>query len=709
MAKKQKYFWVFFVIISTNPVLSQLDEFVYQGFKTLDKNNLTLTDAAEIEKNGVLKLTNDSNGLIGHAFYPTPIKFKNSTTRGTVFSFSTAFAFAIIPKFTGTGGHGLAFSISPTNDFHGALSGRHLGLFNETNNGKFSNHLFAVEFDTVQDIDYKDISNNHVGIDINGLTSNASVNASCFVQGNSAPKELNLKSGKTIQAWIDYDSARKEVNVTLSLSSTKPKSPILSYPIDLSRIFEDYDYDAMYVGFSASTGQLASYHYIQGWSFKINGQAQSLNLSSLPSIWEKNHNKALITGVSVSTAAVIVCAIGIAFYLIIKIKNADIVEDWEVNIGPHRFSYRELKKATSGFRDRSLLGFGGFGRVYQGTLPDSKIQVAVKRISHESKQGLREFSSEIASIGRLRHRNLVQLLGWCRRGGDLLLVYDFMPNGSLDKYLFDEPKTILSWEQRLKIIKGVASGLLYLHEGWEETVIHRDIKAGNVLLDSELNARVGDFGLAKLYKHGSNPGTTKVVGTLGYLAPELTRTGKPTTSSDVFAFGALLLEVVCGRRPIEVKALPEELILVDWVWDKWKEGDLLEVVDSRLGGEYDESEVVVVLKLGLMCSNNLPAKRPTMRQVVRYLEGEVSLPEVLTPPDEYDGKKGVAGTSSNGGGGGGGVEIEDFVHSYPSSPYFEKTSLCSSDCNGHDHGDVDVDIEAGPSSPLSFAAGRDGR
>jgi len=243
-------------------------------------------------------------------------------------------------------------------------------------------------------------------------------------------------------------------------------------------------------------------------------------------------------------------AIGIGFYVIRRIKNADVIEAWELDIGPHRFSYKELKQATRGFRDKQLLGFGGFGRVYKGTLPNCKTHVAVKRISHESKQGLREFVSEIASIGRLRHRNLVQLLGWCRRRGDLLLVYDYMPNGSLDKYIFEEPRMILSWEQRFKIIKGVAYGLLYLHEEWEQTVIHRDIKAGNVLLDSELNGRLGDFGLAKLYERGSNPSTTRVVGTLGYLAPELTRTGKPTANSDVFAFGALMLEVVCGRRPV---------------------------------------------------------------------------------------------------------------------------------------------------------------
>nr|GEX71473.1 L-type lectin-domain containing receptor kinase S.4-like [Tanacetum cinerariifolium] len=319
-------------------------------------------------------------------------------------------------------------------------------------------------------------------------------------------------------------------------------------------------------------------------------------------------------------------------------------EDWEFDVGPHTFCYKELKDATKSFHDKGLLGFGGSGKVYKGVFPDTGSEIAVKRISRDSKHGPKEFVSEILTVGRLRHRNLVQLLGWCRWKGEFLLVYDFMANGSLDKYIYNNPRMILSWEQRFKIINDVSNGLVYLHEGWEQTVLHRDIKAGNVLLDSEWNGRLGDFGLAKLYDHGSNANTTKVVGTLGYLAPELTRTapeltrtGKPTTSSDVYAFGALLLEVVCGRRPIETQASLEELNLVEWVWDKWHEGALLEVVDSRLKGEFDEVEVKMVLKLGLMCSRDEPSFRPTMRQVITYLEGKVPLAEDILAPPPYEG------------------------------------------------------------------------
>ncbi|XP_044509815.1 L-type lectin-domain containing receptor kinase S.4-like [Mangifera indica] len=675
MAEKFSFLLGCFLFLSI-PVFSQVNEFYFSGFRGDDSNdnNMTLNGGAEIEDNGLIKLTNFTSRVLGHAFYTTPIKFKNSTNSKSL-SFSTCFAFAIINEYAELGGHGIAFAISPTKELAGALPSQYLGLLNANDNGNFSNHIFAVEFDTVEDFEFGDINGNHVGIDIDSLTSNASATAAYFLE-NSTKLELKLKSGKVIQAWIDYDSETNQLDVRLSPFSAKPKSSILSFAVDLSSIVRD----TMYVGFSASTGMLSSSHYLLGWSFNMSGEAESLTLSSLPSLpGSKKSHKALIVRISVSAFLFMVLAVAIVFYLVWKIKDADVIEEWEHDVGPHRFSYHELKIATRGFKDKELLGIGGFGRVYKGTLPNTNTQVAVKRVSHESKQGLREFVSEIASIGHLRHRNLVQLLGWCRRRGDLLLVYDFMPNGSLDKYLFDEPKAILTWEQRFRIIKGVASALLYLHEEWEQTVIHRDIKAGNVLLDSELNGRLGDFGLAKLYEHGSIPTTTRVVGTLGYLAPELTRIGKPTTSTDVYAFGALMLEVVCGRRPVEPKASPEELILVDWVWDRLKVGAILDAVDPRLKGQFDETEAIIVMKLGLMCSNNAADARPTMRQVVRYLEREVELPEV----DE---------------------ELEDFVHSYSNSSNYEKVSNESLSRN-----DGDVDIEASSSSPLPLIVRNDTR
>ncbi|KAG6745179.1 hypothetical protein POTOM_051823 [Populus tomentosa] len=673
---------IFLLII---PVSSQLNEFLYSGFKDA-ATNITLSGVAEIQKNGILRLTNETSRLLGHAFYPSPFKFKNSSN-GTALSFSTCFVFVIVPEYPKLGGHGLAFTIATTKDLK-ALPSQYLGLLNSSV-VNLTNHLFAVEFDTVQDFEFGDIDDNHIGIDLGSLKSNASASAAYYTgDSDSSKQDLNLKGGKPIQVWIDYDSVQNVVNVTISPTSKKPKIPILSSHVDLSSLFEEY----MYVGLSASTGLLASSHYMLGWSFKLNGQAPALDLSSLPSLpaGHKKQYTGLVIGVSAAVVVFVIISISTAIYLIRKIKNADIVEDWELEMGPHRYSYQELKKATNSFSDKVLLGKGGFGEVYKGILPDSKIEVAVKRISKESTQGLREFVSEIASIGRLRHRNLVQLLGWYRRRDDFLLVYDYMANGSLDKVLFEDPKMILNWEQRFKIIKDVASGLLYLHEGYEQVVIHRDIKASNVLLDDELNGRLSDFGLARLYEHGANPNTTRVVGTLGYLAPELPRTGKATESSDVYAYGALLLEVVCGRRPIEPKALPEELVLVDLVWEKFREGRALDVIDPKLNGEYNESEVMMVIKLGLMCSHNAPMARPSMRQVVRYLDEEVGIPQNLRDPNgAYEGVKGTSEV------------FDDFAHSFASSS-FDKMSTCSF----MENGGGGASFASLSTSPLSLLRGR---
>jgi serine/threonine protein kinase len=266
--------------------------------------------------------------------------------------------------------------------------------------------------------------------------------------------------------------------------------------------------------------------------------------------------------------------------------------------------------------------------VYRGVLPGSGTEVAVKKVSHGSRQGMKEFVAEVVSIGHLQHRNLVRLLGYCRRKGELLLVYECMPNGSLDKHIHGRAgKPVLDWAQRLHVIRGVAAGLLYMHEDWKQVVIHRDIKASNVLLDGEMNGRLGDFGLARLYDHGSDPHTTRVVGTMGYLVPEVVRTGKATTLSDVFAFGVFLLEVACGRRPIEEDG-GDCFMLVEWVRGHCRNGSITGAVDAGLGSGYDATEADLVLRLGLACLHPSPAARPTMRQVAQYLDGSAHLPEL---------------------------------------------------------------------------------
>jgi serine/threonine protein kinase len=290
-----------------------------------------------------------------------------------------------------------------------------------------------------------------------------------------------------------------------------------------------------------------------------------------------------------------------------------------------------LSVATKGFKNKNVLGAGGFGKVYKGILPTSKLEIAVKRLSHDSKQGTKEFITEIVSIGHLRHRNLVQLLGYCRPKSELLLVYDYMPNGSLNKFLYCEhDKPSLDWATRFHIIKGAACGLLYLHEKWDKVIIHRHIKASNVLLDREFNGWLGDFGLAKSYNHGTDPQTTHVVGTMGYLAPELVRMGKASPLTDVFAFGTFLLEVTCGHRPVKQNEVGERIMLVDWVLDHWQKGSLVETIDKGLEGNYNIDEACLVLKLGLLCSQPFTSARPIMHLVIQYLNGDMQLPE-FTP------------------------------------------------------------------------------
>lgn len=222
--------------------------------------------------------------------------------------------------------------------------------------------------------------------------------------------------------------------------------------------------------------------------------------------------------------------------------------------------------ATNNFSADRKLGEGGFGCVYRGFLTDLDTAIAVKKISRESKQGKKEYITEVKIISSLRHRNLVQLIGWCHDLTQFLLVYEFMPNGSLDSHLFGQ-KAPLVWAVRYKIALGLASALLYLHEEWEQCVVHRDIKSSNIMLDSGFNVKLGDFGLARLMDHELGPQTTGIAGTFGYLAPEYVTTGKVSKESDVYSFGVVALEIACGRKAATFIEGKCEIGLVQWIWE----------------------------------------------------------------------------------------------------------------------------------------------
>ncbi|KAB2630454.1 lectin-domain containing receptor kinase VI.3-like [Pyrus ussuriensis x Pyrus communis] len=605
-------------------------EFLFNGFNGTDANDLICEGATIIKPSGMLKLTNTSHNIKGHAFYPKHINLfdKNSSSSyPNASSFSTQFVFAIVSPSSGPGGFGLAFTLSPSPKFPGGEPGHFLGIFNSTTDGNPSNHIFSVEFDTVNG--FKENSNtagNHVGININSVYSEASEPAAYFVKG-AHKEEVNLESGDLIQAWIDYDGEAQKLNVTISpIHVEKPEKPLLSETINLSTTLQE----TMYAGFSASTGEQASSHYIIAWSFAVDGAPRPINISQLRkpakekgSSSYKPEIKALIIALAVVVSMLLVVLL---FFTLYKGRHDEFesLEDWELD-SPHRFKYKDLYAATKGFKASAVVGAGGCGEVYKGVLPSSGCEIAVKKITRNSIQGMRAFASEIESLGKLRHKNLVHLQGWCKKKKNLLIVYDYIPYGSLDSLIFgSEDNFVLSWAQRFNILKGVASGLLYLHEEWEQVVIHRDVKSGNVLIDTDMNPRLSDFGLARLYDHGEISHTTGVVGTIGYIAPELARTGKASTRSDVFAYGVLLLEVACGQRPIG----SGEFILADWVMENHVMGRILDTVDPNLDSNFVVKEMKLVLELGLLCTHYQPEARPTMRQVVRYLNEDEQLPEV---------------------------------------------------------------------------------
>ncbi|WVZ61793.1 hypothetical protein U9M48_011610 [Paspalum notatum var. saurae] len=618
------------LFLGLSKATSTIDDagFIYTGFGGA---NLTLDGMATITSSSLLQLSSGTAERKGHAFHPNPLRFRKASG-GRVQSFSITFVFAILSIAPNLSSHGMAFLICPSTNLTSTGTRGFLGLFNRQSSGNPSNHIFAVELDTIQNTEFQDINDNHIGVDVNSIHSVQSNYTGYYDDNQGNFYNMTLNSHEPMQVWVDYDEVATHVSVTIApLKMPKPIRPLILTTFNLSTVITDL----AYVGFSSTTGSIDSEHYVLGWSFAMNRSTLGIDVDKLPKLpreGSKNSSKVLEIVLPIATA-ILVLVVGFAILQFFwrRFKYAELREDWEVEFGPHRFSYKDLFSATQGFKDKNLLGVGGFGSVYKGVLPTSKLEVAVKKVSHESRQGIKEFIAEVVSIGRLRHRNLVPLLGYCRRRGELILVYEYMSNGSLDKYLYrQDGKSSLSWVHRFHIIKGIALGVLYLHEEWDQIVIHRDIKASNVLLDTDMNARLGDFGLAKLYDHGIDPQTTHVVGTMGYLAPELARTGKASPLTDVFAFGVFLLEVTCGRRPVEHSRQGSGVsMLVDWVLEKWHKGLLRKVVDPRIQDGFDAHQTTLVLKLGLLCSHPVADARPTMRQVMQYLDGDMKLPEQM--------------------------------------------------------------------------------
>ena len=295
------------------------------------------------------------------------------------------------------------------------------------------------------------------------------------------------------------------------------------------------------------------------------------------------------------------------------------------------FTYEELAAATQGFSKERLLGQGGFGYVHKGILPNGK-EIAVKSLKSGSGQGEREFQAEVDIISRVHHRFLVSLVGYCiAEGQKMLLVYEFLPNDTLEFHLHGKSGNVLDWPTRLRIALGSAKGLAYLHEDCHPKIIHRDIKASNILLDESFEAKVADFGLAKLSQDNATHVSTRIMGTFGYLAPEYASSGKLTDRSDVFSFGVMLLELITGRRPVDLTGEMEDS-LVDWArplcLNAAQDGDYSELVDPRLEGQYEPYEMARMVACAAAAIRHSARRRPKMSQIVRALEGDASLDDL---------------------------------------------------------------------------------
>ncbi|OVA03157.1 Protein kinase domain [Macleaya cordata] len=599
-------------------------KFSYPSFPNTNMPDLKFAEYSSIA-GGALQVTPDSNNAnmsnkSGRVCYKDKLKLWR---RKSIASFNTTFALNI-KAITEPGGEGVAFILTADSAIPDNSMGQWLGIVNASTNGSSQAQIVAVEFDTAKSY-IEDVDGNHVGLDVNSINSIIQVPLSSY--------GVNLSSASDVIVRIQYDGKTKKMDVYVSMSNGtgfNTKNPTFSKDIDLAKHLPK----DVYVGFSASTGSLIELNCVKSWSFTSTEVGSGIRLLWL---W-------------ITISLVIALTIGIASYLCWRIRLEEhkknrpdpyIIQRIGSTTSPRNFQLKELKSATRNFDSINKLGKGGFGTVYKAFLKEINMEVAIKRVSKDSHQGKKEFIAEVTTISHLEHKNLVKLIGWCYENDELLLIYKFMPNGSLDKFIYyDEshktPEVILSWERRLNIIYGVASALDYLHDGCEKRVLHRDVKASNVMLDAEFNARLGDFGLARTVQHdGETHHSTKgIAGTPGYMAPECFHTGRASAETDVYGFGVFVMEVACGRRPgnnLQNHHYIENNI-VDWVWDLYGRERIIEAVDPRLQVNSDKDQMERMLKLGLACCHPNPTERPSMRVALQVITGETAPP--ILPNDK---------------------------------------------------------------------------
>lgn len=598
------------------------------------EHDVKLLGSAKLsDQKGALQIPHESQEtdlkhLAGRGLYSFPIRLLDPSTK-TPASFETTFAFQLHNSTTsvsgsgsggggggaaaadvGGGGSGLTFMIVQ-DEFTVGRSGPWLGMLNDACENAYK--AVAVEFDTRMSPEFGDPNDNHVGVNLGSIISTKIINVSEF--------GVSLKDGFVHHAWISYDGPQRRMEIHLGLPNQelKPSKPIFSETLDLSPYLNEY----MFVGFSASTGNHTQIHNILSWNFTSTSQAvlhfpssetcqgkiMLENTTETTATKKSSKNEIprsfLIFMAAVASAVVVL----IGFYFISKLRRNAAKSNTSIEAAihrprppnkPRRFTFSQLSSSTRSYSEIELLGSDSRGVYYRGKLPNGS-QVAVKRFStqflntHGSDR--RRLLKEIKAISHARHPNLLPVRGWCQDNNEIMVVYDFVPNGSLDKWLFGAG--VLPWTRRFKVVKDVADGLSFLHA---KQLAHKNLKCSSVFLDVSFRSVLGDFGFVLV---GAESKQFEAIVSLG---------------ADVFEFGVLVLEVVAGRPRVEIdEGKPEEKNLLDFAWNLHETNEKVKLVDRRMGSLINLEHAIRVLEIGLLCTLNENKGRPSMEQVVEFL------------------------------------------------------------------------------------------
>lgn len=606
------------------PAINVTKHISFPDFKTFHHDVKLLGSAKFSNEKGVLQIPDESQTVdlrhqAGRALYSSPIRLHDPNTE-TPASFETTFAFQFknashnLNSDTGHGGSGLTFIIVP-DEFTVGRPGKWLGMLNDACEDDYK--AVAVEFDTRQNAEFGDPNDNHVGINLGSIVSTKTFNASDF--------GMFLNDGLVHRAWITYDGARRWMDIRLgSDGEVYPSKPIFSDRLDLSPFLKEY----MFVGFSASTGKLTQIHNVLSWNFTATSQAflriPSTETCESKIILETNETtKRPRTAEPPGSFLIFVSVVALALAAMLSLffarkgrynKSNDIVVLPEKKQRPRppnkpcRFTISEISSATRGFSEVDVLGSDSRGVYYRGKFSNG-CQVAVKRFSAQflSSPGLdrRRLLKEIGAFSRVRHPNLVPIRGWCQDNRETMVVYDFFTNGSLDKWLFGVG--VLPWSRRFKVVKDVAEGLIFLHS---KQLAHKNMKTTSVFLDVSFRAVLGDFGFV-LNGNDSRQFESAV-----------------SKKSDVFEFGVFVLEVVAGRRRMESEVDKEEEDLLEFAWRMHEIDEKVKVVDGRMGSVINLDQAIRVMEIGLLCTVNESKGRPSMEEVVEFLNMEKQIPEL---------------------------------------------------------------------------------